>query len=98
MIGPELFITEDVLKARQEFYNVVGYVVKTNICQELDVNFEEAEVEKVLLNLPNGKSPGLDSITNEIFKKYDCMLKSPFTQRFNNVEILVSCPRVGRRA
>ena len=27
LIGPELIINEDVLKARQEFYNVIGCVV-----------------------------------------------------------------------
>ena len=53
-----------------------------NICQVLDVDFEEAEVEKVLLHLPNGKSPNWDGVTNEVFKKYASMLKSPFPQMF----------------
>ena len=82
LIGPELIINEDVLKARQEFYNVIGCVTNANICQELDVDFEEVEVENVLLHPPNGKSPGWDGITNEVFEKYACMLKSPFTQMF----------------
>ena len=82
LIGPEMIINEDVLKARQEFYNVIGSGMNTNICQQLDADFEEAEVEKVLLHLPNGKSPGWDGITNEVFKKYASMLKSPFTQMF----------------
>ena len=89
MTGPELIINEDALKARQEFYNVIGCVVNANICQELDADFKEVEVENVLLHLPNGKSPSWDDITNEVFKKYACMLKSPFTQCFNNVGILV---------
>ena len=67
-----------------EFYNVVGCVVNTNICQELDAGFEEAEVEKVLLNLPNGKSLGWDGIT-DVFKKYACMLKSPFTENVSTM-------------
>ena len=82
MIGPKLIINEHVLKARQEFYNVIGYVMNANICQELDADFEEVEVENVLLHLPNGKSLGWDGITNKVFKKYACILKSPFTQMF----------------
>ena len=50
------------------FYNVVGCVVNTNICQELDV--------EVLLLLPNCKNPICDDITNDVFKKYACMLIS----------------------
>ena len=57
-----------MLKARQEFYNVVGCVVNTNICQELDADFKEVEVEKVLLHIPNGKSPHWNNITNEVLK------------------------------
>ena len=44
-----MFIIMNVSKAQQEFYNLVGCVVNTNIGQELDVEFEEADVEKVLL-------------------------------------------------
>ena len=76
LIGPELIIYQDVLKARQEFYNVIGCVANANICEKLDA------VEKILLHLPNGKSPSWDGITNEVFKKYTCMLNSPFTQMF----------------
>ena len=53
-----------MLKAWHEFYNVIGCVVNTNICQGLDADFEEIEVEKVLLHLPNGKSLGWDGINN----------------------------------
>ena len=46
LIGPKLIVNENVLKSPQEFnINVVGCVVNTNICKELDVDFEEAEVE-----------------------------------------------------
>ena len=31
LIGPEFIINKDVLKARQEFYNVIGCVVNANI-------------------------------------------------------------------
>ena len=55
LIGPELIVNEDVLKARQEFYNAIGCVVNTNICQELDVDFEKVKVEKVFLHLSNVK-------------------------------------------
>ena len=82
LIGPELIINEDVLKAGQEFYNVIGCVMNTNICKELDADFEEAEVEKVLLHLRNGKIPCWDGITNEVFKKYVDTVNSPFTQMF----------------
>ena len=71
-----------MLTTQQVVYNVVGYVVNTNICQELDVDFEEAKAEKVLLHLLNGKSPSWDGVTKEVFKKYACMLKSSFTQMF----------------
>ena len=43
---------------------------------------EEVEVGKVLLNLPNGKSPAWDGIRNEVCQKYVCILKRPFTQMF----------------
>ena len=33
VIGLELIINEKLMKAIQEFYNVVGCVVNTNICQ-----------------------------------------------------------------
>ena len=39
LIGSELIINEDVLKAQQEFYNVIGCVVNTTICLELYVDF-----------------------------------------------------------
>ena len=39
LIGLKLIINEDVLKAREELYNVVGYVVNTNMYQELDADF-----------------------------------------------------------
>ena len=72
-----------MLKARQEFfYNVVGCAMNTNICQELDGNVEDAEVEKLLLHILNGKSSSWDGITNEILNNYACILKSPFTQIF----------------
>ena len=68
MIGPKLIINENVLKAQQEFYNVVGYVVNINICQGLDI-----KVKKVSLLLPNGNNPSWDGITNEVFKTYACL-------------------------
>ena len=57
LIEPELIINEDVLKARQEFYNVIGCVMNANICQELDTDFEEVEVEKVFFHLQIIKPP-----------------------------------------
>ena len=64
LIGLEFIINKDALKALQEFYNVVGCDMNRNICQELDVDFEEVEMEKVLLHLPNSKSPRWDDIIN----------------------------------
>ena len=72
--------------------------MNTNICQALDANSEEAEVENVFLNLRNGKSPGWDGITNEVFKKYALCLRVHSCKCFNNVGILVSCLRAGRWA
>ena len=46
LIGLEFIINDNVWEAQQEFYNVVGCVVNINICQVLDVDFEETEVEK----------------------------------------------------
>ena len=57
LIGLELIINEDVLNERQELCNVVRCTKNTNICQELDVDFDEV-VAKVFLYLPNGKCPG----------------------------------------
>ena len=53
-----MIINEDVLNARQEFYTVLGCIVNAVFYQELDADFEEVEVEKVLLHLPNGKTLG----------------------------------------
>ena len=82
LIGPQLVLNDDVMQARHQFYNVVGGVVNDSICAELDADFLEEEVETVLLHLPNGKSPGWDGITNEVFKKYATILKTPFTLMF----------------
>ena len=56
--------------------------MNTNTRRELDADFEEVEMEKVLLHLPNGKSPDWDGITNKVLRKYASMLKSPFMQIF----------------
>ena len=36
--------------------------------EELDSNFTENELRKVIFSLHNNKSPGLDSLTSEILK------------------------------
>ena len=72
----------NVINARQEFYNVVGSVMDEAIHVELDADFLEDEVEKVLMHLLNGEIPGWDGIINEVFKRYACLLKKPFTYMF----------------
>ena len=41
--------------------------MNTNLCQELDVDFEEVEVENVL-HIPTSKSPHWNSIICEVLK------------------------------
>ena len=68
-----------------------------NICQDLDVDLKEVEVEKVLLHLPNGKSHDWDGVTNEVFKTYVGILRVHSRKCFNNYGILVSCLRARRQ-
>ena len=46
------------------------------ISKELDSNFQEEEIEKVLLKLSNGKSPSWDGMTNVVLHKYVSIPKS----------------------
>ena len=57
-------------RGRHEFYDVVGCTVHDLHRQELDADFTEDEVDKVLRHLPSGKSLGWDGLTNEVFKRY----------------------------
>ena len=56
--------------------------MNTNVCQELDADFKEVEVEKVLLHIPNGKSPHWNNITNEVLKIVLEFLRVHFRQMF----------------
>ena len=55
LFGSMLVINDDVINARREFYNLVGSVMDEAIRVELDSDFLEDEVEKVLMHLLNGK-------------------------------------------
>ena len=79
LIGPQLLMTNEVSRARHEFYDVVGCTVQDLISHELDADFTEDEVDTVLRHLPSGKSHGWDDLTNEVFKRYSNILKGPLT-------------------
>ena len=51
-------MTNEVRRARYEFYNVVRCIVHYLISRELDVDFIEDEVDTVLRHLPSCKGPG----------------------------------------
>lgn len=44
----------------------------------LEEPFSSAEIDEVIKNLPNNKSPGLDGFNNEFYKKYWPIIKSDF--------------------
>ena len=69
LIGPQLLMKNKVSRARHEFYDVVGCTLQDLISHELDADFTEDEVDKVLRHLPSGKSPGWDGLTNEVLKR-----------------------------
>ena len=96
LIGPQLLMTKEVSRARQEFYDVVGCIVHDIHSHELDADFTKDEVDKVLRHLPSGKSPGWDDFTNEVFKRYSNILKGPLTLMFQLIGILVVCLKLGR--
>ena len=75
--GPQLLPTNEVRRARHEFYDVVRCIVHDLHRQELDADFTENEVDKVLRHLTSGNSPGWDCLTNEVFKRYSNILKGP---------------------
>ena len=58
--------------------------------EDLDVNFTESELRKVIFSLNNNKSPGTDSLTSEILKSaYDFIspfLLSLYNRMFNSGE------------
>ena len=58
--------------------------------EDLDVNFTESELRKVIFSLNNNKSPGIDSLTSEILKSaYDFIspfLLSLYNRMFNSAE------------
>ena len=60
--------------------------------KDLDVNFTESELRKVIFSLNNNKSPGIDSLTSEILKSaYDFIspfLLSLYNRMFNSGEYL----------
>ena len=78
----ELLVTNEVSRARHEFYDVVGCIVHDLISHELDADFTKDEVDMVLRHLPSGKSPCWDDLTNEVFKRYSNILKGPLTLLF----------------
>ena len=75
LIGPKLIVSEDVLKAWQEFYNVVGCVSEYKYLSRVGCWFWRSWGRKCIITPSNGKSPRWDDVTNEVFKNYDCMLK-----------------------
>ena len=93
LIGPQLLMTNEVSRARHEFYDVVGCIVHDLISHELDEDFIEDEVDTVLRHLLSGKSPGWDGLTNEVFKRYSNILKGLC---FNILRSLVICFKLGR--
>ena len=72
LFRPMLVINDDIINTTREFYNVVGSVMNEDICMELNANFLEDELEKVLMHLLNGNSPSWDGFKVEVFKKYKC--------------------------
>ena len=77
-------MTNEVRRARYEFYNVVRCIVHDLISHELDADFTEDEVDTVLRYLPSGKSLGWDGLTIEVFKRYLNILKGPLTLMFQH--------------
>ena len=84
LIGPQLLTTNEVSRARHDFYDVVGCTVEDLISHELDSDFTEDEVDNVLRQLSSGKSPGWDRLKNEGFKRYSNILKGPLALMFQH--------------
>ena len=80
----ELLVTNEVSRARHEFYDVVRCIVHDLISHEFDADFTEDEVDTALRHLPNGKSPSWDGLTNEVFKRYSNILKEPLSLLFQH--------------
>ena len=77
LLDIETHVNETVNYAREVFLKEVTNHVPTEVANVLDAYISEVEVENVISNLVNGKSPGWDGLTNEFFKKYNTHLKRP---------------------
>ena len=63
-----------------------GVLVNTNICQEWDVDFEEVEVENVLLHLPMVKALVGMMLQMKFLKTMIACLKSLFMQMIHQCQ------------
>ena len=78
-------LDEHVRHARDVLLSGVSNDVSQEYVLALEADITEQEVETVVSQLPNEKSPGWDGLTNEFFKKYIMYLKGPLTFLFQKV-------------
>ena len=58
MLGPQLAMANELIRAHHEFNDVVRCLVQDLFSHEWDVNHKEHEVDKVLRYFPSGTSIG----------------------------------------
>lgn len=56
--------------------------LETSVGEQLDAPISVSEIQAVIKDLPDGKSPGPDGYTNTYYKKYSEVLSSPMCTYF----------------
>ena len=73
-----------ITEYNQMIFDLNHLIQPMGVLEQLELPFTKEEVERVVISLPNNKSPGLDGFINEFIKGCWPLLAADFMQLCEN--------------